>query len=62
MGLFKRKTVSVAKNGGAYYDKQGRFVDPGADTSVSCQRCGTGYRDGRSHCDCGVDLRLYGIS
>ena len=62
MGLFKRKTVSAAKNGGAYYDSEGRFVDPGANRpGWECARCGAHNPSNPTYCRCGAHSGLAAI-
>lgn len=62
MSLFRRKTVSAAKNGGAYYDHQGRFVDPGAERNGwECARCGTFNHGNPTYCGCGAYFGLAAI-
>jgi hypothetical protein len=62
MGLFSRKTVSAAKNGGAYYDSEGRFVDPGANRpGWECARCGSHNPSNPTHCGCGAHSGLAAI-
>jgi hypothetical protein len=62
MGLFSRKTVSAAKNGGAYYDDEGRLVDPGGDRpGWECARCGSHNPSNPTYCGCGAHSGLAAI-
>lgn len=62
MGLFSRKTESSGSNGGAYFDDNGTFVDPGASRGGwECARCGSSNANASTQCGCGADARLAAI-
>jgi hypothetical protein len=63
MGLFSRKTVSSARNGGAYFDENGIFVDPGARRNTwECARCGDSNPSAAPACGgCGAVAGLAAI-